>query len=105
MKTIIKILIVSLLFYLAFSMPAQKQENAPGPEAQANRENQENSKNKIKEPNINVPGDDNQDMDDEDFPYSEDMLSRKVFQKRLTPLSKKEKIVWSFRLAETNSFL
>ena len=44
--------------------------------------------------------------EEEDQLFSEpDMLFRKLEQKKLPPLSEKEKITWSFRLAETNPFL
>jgi hypothetical protein len=50
-----------------------------------------------------------QDMDDEDiFTDDQEIFSsrqRKLFQKKLAPLTNKEKIVWAFRLSETNTFL
>lgn len=44
--------------------------------------------------------------DDEYVPYYEhEIFSNKLYEKKLPPMSRKEKIVWSFRMAETNFFL
>jgi predicted DNA binding CopG/RHH family protein len=50
-----------------------------------------------------------QETDDEDI-FSDDqeifsLRQRKLFQKKLVPLTNKERIVWAFRLSETNTFL
>jgi hypothetical protein len=37
--------------------------------------------------------------------YERELLSRKIFKKSLPPLSRKEKISWSFKTAKTNTFL
>lgn len=43
--------------------------------------------------------------DDDFFPYDQDFLTRKLFQKNLLPLTRKERIIWSFRMADSNAFL
>ena len=43
--------------------------------------------------------------EEDDFGYDQDIFSRKLFHKKLPPLSKKQKIVWAFRMAEANSLL
>lgn len=93
MKHIIKILAVLLLIYLSFVLTAQ---NDGPPENNAAPQTVD----------VEVPDDQNQEMEDDDyFLYDQDMLSRELYEKELPPLSNKEKIIWSFRLAETNSFL
>jgi hypothetical protein len=37
--------------------------------------------------------------------YERELLSRRMFKKSLPPLSRKEKISWSFRTARANTFL
>jgi hypothetical protein len=37
--------------------------------------------------------------------YERELLSRKIFKKSLPPLSRKEKIIWSFKTAKANIFL
>jgi hypothetical protein len=37
--------------------------------------------------------------------YERELLSRKIFKKSLPPLSRKEKIIWSFKTARANTFL
>jgi hypothetical protein len=37
--------------------------------------------------------------------YERELLSRKIFKKSLLPLSRKEKISWSFKTAKANTFL
>jgi len=44
-------------------------------------------------------------VDDDDFLYDPEMISRKLFQKKLPPLPGKRKIVWSFRMASSDLFL
>jgi hypothetical protein len=99
MKTIIKILVSIVILYLSVSMLAQNQKPVTESSTQSSRE-------EIQEPDIDIPDEDTPEMEDEDFyPYDQGIISRKLFQKKLAPLSRKQKIKWSFRLAETNSFL
>ena len=43
-------------------------------------------------------------IEDEDY-IDQEIFSREAFQKRLPPMSKKEKVIWSFRMSDKNSFL
>ncbi|MCX6556168.1 MAG: hypothetical protein NTW95_01850 [Candidatus Aminicenantes bacterium] len=47
------------------------------------------------------------DSDDDIFSttYERELLSRRMFKKSLPPLSRKEKVSWSFRTARANTFL
>jgi hypothetical protein len=73
----------------------------PGPDSQ-NRQTEKEKTSILSE-------DVGQETDDEDiFTEDQEIFSsrqRKLFQKKLAPLTSKEKIVWAFRLSETNTFL
>jgi hypothetical protein len=43
--------------------------------------------------------------EDDDVWFDQEFFRRKLFQKNLEPLTKRQKITWSFRMAETNTFL
>jgi len=43
--------------------------------------------------------------EDDSMFYDQEIFSRKLFQKTLPPLSGREKIVWSFRMATPDPFL
>ena len=43
--------------------------------------------------------------EDDIFFYEQESFSRKLFQRKLTPLSKREKIIWAFRMSEPDLFL
>lgn len=43
--------------------------------------------------------------EEDPFYYEPDIFLRQLNRQKLPPLTEKEKIVWSFRLAETNPFL
>ena len=47
------------------------------------------------------------DSDDDIFSttYERELLSRRMFKKSLPPLSRREKVSWSFRTAKANTFL
>ena len=103
MKHIIKILVLIFVIYVFYALTAQasgRQTNDdPQAEITGNTE-------QIEPQQIDDPDDPSPDLDDEDyFSYDQDILSRKLYEKKLSPLSPKEKIIWSFRLAETNTFL
>ena len=45
-------------------------------------------------------------LDDEEYLfYDQEIFTRKLFQKDLQPLSKKEKIIWAFRMSSPDLFL
>jgi hypothetical protein len=55
----------------------------------------------------NFQQEDSNELGDEDdmFFYEQESFSRKLFQRKLTPLSKPEKIIWAFRMSEPDLFL
>jgi hypothetical protein len=97
MKYAAVVLILCLIFYLSYMVLAQDSK-IPGEDPQ--------SKRTTKEETATISEDESQEMDDDDY-YTDDqdIFSRELFRKELTPLSTKEKIIWAFRLSETNTFL
>ena len=107
MKTVIKILLLALAVYLSYSLVAQGQTFYPGTANKMNTNDRDSKKeSKPEEKNLDIQEYDNPEMEEEDsFSYDQDFLTRKLFQKKLPPLTPKERIVWSFRMADTNIFL
>jgi len=94
---VILILVLCLILYLSYVVLAQDS-MIPGEDPQSKRTTEEKT--------VTMSEDDSQEMEDDDyFADDQDIFSRKLFQKKLTPLSTKEKIIWAFRLSETNAFL
>jgi hypothetical protein len=62
---------------------------------------------KIIDTNATEKSDSFPDSEDDIFTttYERELLSRKIFKKSLPPLSRKEKISWSFKTAKANTFL
>jgi hypothetical protein len=116
MKTDIKLLtkIAFLVFILGlcFWTAAQNQNQtqslnrvAAGGERQPDREEQKPGA-QTREKTISLPEEESPMIEEDDFIiYDQEIWSRKLFQKKLPPLDKKEKIIWAFRMAETNTFL
>lgn len=55
----------------------------------------------------NFQPEDSDDLGEEDdmFFYEQESFSRKLFQRKLEPLSKHHKIIWAFRMSEPDLFL
>jgi hypothetical protein len=105
MKRLNKVLVLLLACYVSISLLAQNQQNQQNPRPTGEAQNSPQQEI-APENNIPMPDDNSQEIDDDDsYPYEQDIISRKLFQKDLTPLTTKEKIIWSFRMAETNTFL
>lgn len=97
------ILIMSLIFYVSFSSPAQET-TAPGNDVESVGQTEQTEQTDPKE--VDVVEDDKEEMDYEDiFTSDQEAFHGKLFQKDLPPLTKKQKIVWAFRLSEPNPFL
>ncbi|NIM78739.1 MAG: hypothetical protein GTO20_08110 [Candidatus Aminicenantes bacterium] len=76
-----------------------------GGERQPDQEEQE-PQAQIQEKTITPPEEESPIIEEDDFFIDDqEIWSRKLFQKKLPPLNKKEKIIWAFRMAETNTFL
>jgi hypothetical protein len=108
-----KIFIVGGILCLCFWIAAQAQNQQNHPQApetpeitggQFRGQGEQEPKNRGK--TLPLPGEDYTEFEEEDdFGYDQDIFSRKLFHKKLPPLSKKQKIVWAFRMAEANSLL
>jgi len=92
MKKQVKVIIIFLILYFSLSAavqtPLAQSENLGG--MKAIEFNQ-------KEP---TP------IEDDSFPnYDQYILSRKLDQKALEPLTKKERVIWAYRMADKNALL
>jgi DNA-directed RNA polymerase specialized sigma subunit len=97
MKILTAILIFLLIFHLAYITMVKK---IHGDEI-LNLEEMSPQTTALEQTSENYTG-----TEEEDQLYSEpDMFLRELSQQKLPPLTEKEKIIWSFRLAETNPFL
>lgn len=103
---------MGLVLYLCYSILARDQtfnRNGTNKGRTVNTTAAESEKvTKIQEktPDLSEYEYDSSEIEDDDFfPYDQDFLTRKLFQKTLAPLSRKERIIWSFRMADTNTFL
>ena len=112
MKILLRIIILGLVLYLCYSLLAEAQTinrnetnrgrtvNTPGAESKKAARIEE------KTPGLSEYDYDSPEIEDDDFfPYDQDFLTRKLFQKKLLPLTRKERIIWSFRMADSNAFL
>jgi hypothetical protein len=102
MKTIIKILILTLVIYLSYTLVTGAQTTPAGNPPQDRQTGETGQEEDLSMPEYNGQEGEEDEMD---FLGIEDSLSRRLHLKDLPPLTKKEKIIWSFRMAETNSFL
>jgi len=99
MKLIIKSLILFFIFYLSYAIVAQNRANNSNADAPK-------KETVIEEKTLDFSSDEEPEMEDDDiFSYDQEFFLKKLYQKKLPLLTKKEKIIWAFRLAETNTFL
>ena len=109
MKILIKILLLILFFYVTFSPQARGQDadtpslDEPGPTAAAVPQDANAGEKGLETKEYDYEN--TAPQEDDIFSYEEDFLTRKLFQRDLPPLTQKEKIIWSFRMADTNAFL
>jgi hypothetical protein len=112
MKILLRIIILGLVLYLCYSILAQGQAIN---RKETNRVMTVNTtadklgratKIEEKTPRLSEYEYDSSEIEDDDFfPFDQDFLTRKLFQKTLLPLTRKERIIWSFRMADSNAFL
>lgn len=81
--------------YIPDAMPARPSPGEPQPNSQTKPDEQKKA----------IPEDENTDLEDDDLPYQPYPIPRKLFQKKLAPLSNREKVTWAFRMADSNLFL
>ncbi len=104
MKLLLKILIPILVFYLCYTLLAQVR--TPGKKDAPVTTTEVEKSTPTDRENLDLPGYDRSEGEEEDLlSYDQDYLTRKLFQKKLPPLTRKETVIWSFRMAETNAFL
>ena len=104
MKLLLKILIPVLVFYLCYTLLAQVR--TPGKTGDPVTPAEVKKSTSTDQETLDLPGYDRSEGEEEDLlSYDQDYLTRKLFQKKLPPLTRKETIIWSFRMAETNTFL
>lgn len=103
---------LSLVLYLCYSILAQAQtinNNGTNRGKTVNTTAAESKKGtKIQERTSGLSEydyDSSEIEEDDFFPYDQDFLTRRLFQKTLPPLTRKERIIWSFRMADSNAFL
>ncbi|MCX6579655.1 MAG: hypothetical protein NT166_05665 [Candidatus Aminicenantes bacterium] len=116
------ILILGLGFYLAYMLLSQDAVSNTG---QDGREPQDQSVQRVQrvqnetgaetgnqkaveQKKIDFSGNEGggEDVEDENyFADDQEIFARKLYQKKLAPLSNKEKIIWAFRLSKTTIFL
>lgn len=103
---------MGLVLYLCYSLLAQAQtinRNGTNGDKAVNAAVDESKRDpgiKEKTPGLNEYDYDSSEIEDDDFfPYDQDFLTRKLFQKTLPPLTRKERVIWSFRMADSNAFL
>lgn len=96
MKTLTTILILLFIFFITFFILAKNT-------LSDNKLNQD--KIDPGSTNLEEPPDSYMGTEEEDSFYDQDTFLRKLDRMKLPPLTEKEKIIWSFRLAETNPFL
>ncbi len=103
---------LGLVLYLCYTILAQAQtidNNGSNRGRTVNTtaaESKKGTKIQEKTPGLSEYEYDSSEIEDDDFlPYDQDFLTRKLFQKTLPPLTRKERIIWSFRMADSNAFL
>lgn len=107
-----------LIVFLSFNMSGQnkpepasiQEEYAPDTNASITPDDTtENTstpnQEKAEEQKLKLLDENNSEMEDEELSYPQDNISRKLFQKKLPPLTNHEKIIWAFRMADSNLFL
>jgi hypothetical protein len=107
MKILLRIIILGLVLYLCYSLLARAQTvNRGRTDNTTADESKRVTRLEEKTPGLSEYEYDSSEIEDDDFfPYDQDFLTRKLFQKTLLPLTSKERIIWSFRLADSNAFL
>lgn len=114
------ILILGLGFYLSYMLLSQdavsnkgrsepQDQNAQSVQPDKQETDAETGNQKaVEQKKIDFSGKEGSGEDAEDENYfvdDQEIFDRKSYQKKLTPLSDKEKIIWAFRLSKTTIFL
>ena len=106
MKYIGAILILGLIFYLSFSLLKAQAHPVTGDGFSETGEQEKTGQTEEKSFQVTESERASDDMEEEDYYVDEqEVFSRKLFQKYLDPLSKKQEIIWTFRESKTHTFL
>lgn len=104
------IIILGIIFYLSYMVLAQEnifntgQHQPVGRNDTTEPENQNTTESQKIDFNSSEGNLD--DMEEETYMANDmDIFARKLFQKKLPPLSNKEKIIWAFRMSKNTIFL
>lgn len=105
MKILIRILIITVVFYISFTVLAQQ--SLPPEDDIQDQSQYDFPESPAKEKTFRAVKEENPEVEDDDFIsyYEHEVFSDKLYQKKLSPLDRKDKIIWSFRMAEANFFL
>ena len=92
-----KFLLISLIVLLLYPSQASK----------ASAAGQNNDQQILPETAVPEKSDHFPDSEDDIFSttYEREVLSQKIFKKSLPPLTRREKIIWSFKTAKATTFL
>lgn len=97
------ILIMSLVFYVSFSSPAQV-DTFPGNDV--NDVASAGQSEQTERQKVETGEEGKEEMDPEDiFTSDQEAFHPEIFLKEFPPVTKKQKIVWAFILSETHPFL
>ena len=108
MKVVMRILLLAVVFYVSLLLISPDSSvEAQDLQEQLLQERLNKSKPTGQENTFETVDEKNPDTEDDEFvPYYEhDLILDKLYKKKMPPMSRKEKIVWSFRMADTNFFL
>lgn len=107
-KIILRVLILAFVLYLSYTITAQNlgfgyQDDKP-------KTTQKTSTQETTPPpdenGMEMFREDSPEMEEDDFfSFDQDYLTGRIHQRKLGPLSNREKIKWAFRMAEANAFL
>ncbi len=110
MKFLISLLVFVLVLFMVVIFPGKSTHSDQTPPVDENV-NLETGESQVETGTTGSPSfDDSLNImmgtgDEEPLDYYPDVFLRKLEQKKLPPLTKQEKITWSFRLAKSNPFL
>ena len=105
MKYIGAILILSLIFYLSFSLLKAQDHPVTGDGFSETGEQEKTGQTGEKSSRVTESEETIDDMEEDYYVDEQEVFSRKLFQKYLDPLSKKQEIIWAFRESKTHTFL
>ncbi|MCP4214053.1 MAG: hypothetical protein GY765_05310 [bacterium] len=104
-KVSVAILILTLVFLLSLLMSGQTSGQTPEPTRDGQEEEQTKQHSEARRQNPPVEADTEDPYEDGEYTDESSIFSRKVYERPLEPLTRKEQITWAFILSEPNTFL